>query len=353
MCDNFIMMGDFNIDVNLPSHGHGKLEEFCNLFDVSNLIKSNTCFTKTHSSKIDLILTNNSNSFQESGTTETGLNDFHKLKSTFFKSHFSRLSPKAIYYRNYKNFDESKFIEDLIYTDFSSQSDDPNENYSFLTTEFSKIVEKHAPLRKKFIRGNHAPFMNKELRKAICTRSRLRNKFCKSPSKENEALHKKQPNKCVSLKRKSIKKYFNDITNYGISLIATYKNFWNLIKSFLTNKGQLNHQDITIFDGKKIITNETELVEVFNYINIVEKSSGKKSRHVARDNDIENKRIAIQVIKKYCESQPSIKQIQENFQHQHITSIPYKKTEEVKKLLKEVMPKKLQVLTKFPQNWLN
>ena len=71
--------------------------------------------------------------------------------STFFKSHFSRRSTKAIYCRNYKNFDESKFIEDLIYTDFSLQSDDPNENYSFLTREFSKIVKKHAPLRKKFI----------------------------------------------------------------------------------------------------------------------------------------------------------------------------------------------------------
>ena len=130
MCDNFIVMGDFNIDLNLPIHEHGKLEEFCNLFDLSNLIKSNTCFTKTHSSKIDLILTNNSNSFQKSGTTETGLSYFI---NSFFKSHFSRLSPKAIYYRKYKNFDESKFIEDLIYTDVSLQSDDPNENYSFLT----------------------------------------------------------------------------------------------------------------------------------------------------------------------------------------------------------------------------
>ena len=330
MCDNFIVMGDFKIDVNLPSHEHDKLQEFCYLFDLSNLIKSNTCFTKSHSSKIDLILRNNSNSFQKSGTTETGLSDFHKLISTFFKSHFSRLSPKAIYYRNYKNFDESKFIEDLIYTDFSLQSDDPNENYSFLTREFSKIVEKHAPLRKKFIRGNHAPFMNKELRKAIYTRSRLRNKFCSSTSKENEALYKKQRNKCVSLRRKSIKKYFNNITNYEI---ATNKNFWNLIKLFLTNKGHLNHQDIIKFDVKKIITNETGLVEVFSnhYINIVEKSSGKKSRHVARDNNIENKRIAIQVIKKYFENHPSIKQIQENFQHQHIPSIPYTPTEEVKK----------------------
>ena len=64
-----------------------------------------------------------------------------------------------------------------------------------------------------------------------------------------------------------------------------------------------------IFDGKKIITSETELVEVFNYhyINIVEKSSGIKSRHVACDNNIENKSIAIQVIKKYFENHPRIK----------------------------------------------
>ena len=38
--------------------------------------------------------------------------------------------------------------------------------------------------------------MNKELRKAIDTGSRLRNKFSKSLSKENEAFYKKQRNKC-------------------------------------------------------------------------------------------------------------------------------------------------------------
>ena len=37
---NFIVIDDFNIDVNLPSHVYDKLEEFFSLFDVSNLIKS-------------------------------------------------------------------------------------------------------------------------------------------------------------------------------------------------------------------------------------------------------------------------------------------------------------------------
>ena len=45
---DFSVMGSFNIDVNLPSHEHENLEEFCNLFNLSNLIKSNTCFAITH-----------------------------------------------------------------------------------------------------------------------------------------------------------------------------------------------------------------------------------------------------------------------------------------------------------------
>ena len=126
-------MSDFNIDINLPSHKHGKLEEFFNLFNLSNSIKPDTCFTKTHICKTELVLTNNSNSFQKSGITKTGLSDFHKLISTFFKSHFLRIMPKAIYYRNYKNFNESKLTKDLINSDFSLQSDDPDRNYSFLT----------------------------------------------------------------------------------------------------------------------------------------------------------------------------------------------------------------------------
>ena len=105
-----------------------------------------------------------------------------------------------------------------------------------------------------------------------------------------------------------------------------------------------------IFESKKIITNETELFEVFNnhYVNIVEKSSAKKSRHVARDNNIKNKRIAIQVIKQYFENHPSIKQIQEHFQHKDIPLIQYATIEEVKKLLKEVNAKKASGFDKIP-----
>ena len=120
------------------------------------------------------------------------------------------------FFRNYKKFDESNFLSDLKNTNFSFTSADPNGNYLFLTNSFSKIVEKHAPLKKKTLRGNHAPFVSKELRKAIYTRSSFRNRYLKNPDEINRKLYKEQRDKCVSIRRKSIKHFFSKITSNEI-----------------------------------------------------------------------------------------------------------------------------------------
>ena len=93
--ENFIVIGDFNIEVTNKGIEFDKLNEFCDSLNLTKLVTSPTCFTKTHISKIYLILTNKGNCFHEIKVTETGLNDFHKLISTFLRSHFSRLKPKA------------------------------------------------------------------------------------------------------------------------------------------------------------------------------------------------------------------------------------------------------------------
>ena len=81
------------------------------------------------------------------------------------KSHFSRSKLKIIHYRNFKRFDKQNFFADVKNADFSFESDDPNENYSTLTNTISLIVEKYAPLKKKTVKGNHAPFYYKGSKK--------------------------------------------------------------------------------------------------------------------------------------------------------------------------------------------
>ena len=40
--ENLIILGDFNIDVKAAGRELGKLEEFCDLFNLTNLIKNET-----------------------------------------------------------------------------------------------------------------------------------------------------------------------------------------------------------------------------------------------------------------------------------------------------------------------
>ena len=227
------------------------------------------------------------------------------------RSFVSRLKTKIIFFRNYKKFDETKFLSDLKNTNFSFTSADPNENYLFLTNSFSKIVEKHVPLKKKSLRGNQAPFVSKELRKAIYTRSRFRNTFLKNPDEINSKLYKQQRNKCVSIRRKAIKHYFSNLTSNGI---ITNKNFWKVIKPFLTNKGCLENRDIMLRDDEKMITDEKKLVQLFNdhYINIVERSCGFKPEKVEFDIGSSNKNeVLCSILDKY-RNHPNIVKILKN-----------------------------------------
>ena len=127
-------------------------------------------------------------------------------------------------------------------------SNDPNVNYKSITENFLEAIDKHAPLKKKFVRGNQAPFMNREFQKAIYTRTRLKINIGEIHL-QKMSQHKNR-NLCVSIRRRSITNYLNKFTNKGLE---TNKSFSKFIKPFLTNKNTLTDCDITIVDGKKII----------------------------------------------------------------------------------------------------
>ena len=108
--ENILVMGDFNVDIKGKGVGSNNLSDFCDLFHLMNIAKFGTCFTKTHRSPIDLILTNKPSYFNKALVSKIGLSDYHKMITAFLKLHFSRLRPKVITYRNYIKFDEKNFF---------------------------------------------------------------------------------------------------------------------------------------------------------------------------------------------------------------------------------------------------
>ena len=308
---NVILMGDINIDTSSDQDLRSrKLVSFCDVFGLSNLVTQKTCFTKTNSSSIDVILTNKPRCFKKTSAFETGLSDYHSLVLTVMKCQAPRLKTKKICYRSYKKFDSQLFREDVKNANFAL-SNNPEESYNNLTSTFQDIVEKHAPSKSKLLRGNTAPFMTPDLRKAIYTRSRLKNRFNKNPTKENEASYKKQRNKCVSLRKKAIKIHFKKATKYGI---MDSQAFWKLVKPFLSNKGGLEGSDISLIKNDRIITNDEELANIFNdhYINIVEKSSGKKPCGISDTVPINDDRQIVRFILEKYQNHPSVLAIIQN-----------------------------------------
>ena len=178
------------------------------------MVREVKCCKNNQRSTIDFILTSRPDSFQKTRTTETGVSDYRKCISAFFKLHYSKLKPKVITYRNYKNFDVSLFLNDLEKTTFAN-SKCTNENYKHLR-KFYFGSWKTCSSKNNDCKRQQAPFVNRKFRKAIYTRSRLRNKYWKNPTSENELRYKQQRNKCVSLRKKSMKLYLNKLVAGGI-----------------------------------------------------------------------------------------------------------------------------------------
>ena len=64
-------------------------------------------------------------------------------------------------------------MSDVKQAQFEGEESNPGRSYDHLTNTFQNIVEKRAPIKTKFLRGNTAPFMNSELKKAMYPRARL------------------------------------------------------------------------------------------------------------------------------------------------------------------------------------
>ena len=68
-------------------------------------------------------------------------------------------------------------------------------------------LDKHAPLKKKIVRANHAPYVTKNMRKAIMRRSALENVFYKKKTPESHKAYKKQKNIVAGFTKKNAKNF--------------------------------------------------------------------------------------------------------------------------------------------------
>ncbi len=191
--DTFLLTSDFNAE-----DSEQELGDFLSNHCAKNIQKEKTCFKNMESpSCIDLFITNSPMSFQNTTALENGLSDFHKMSITVFKTKFEKRKPTEVTYRDYKKFSNDAFKADLK-TAFSGGCN----TYKEFENIFLCQLNLHAPLKKKYIRANHAQYMTKSLRKAIMRRTQLQTRYYKTKLKGDFDQFKKQQNFVSKLYKK-------------------------------------------------------------------------------------------------------------------------------------------------------
>ena len=133
-------------------------------------------------------------------------------------------------------------------------------DYASFQDTFLRVLDKHAPMKKRYIRANDSPFMNRTLRKAFMLRTRRKNRYNKNRSADNWDAFRRQRNFCVKLSRKVKRDFYNQL---DISEVTDNKKFWKTVKPFISDKSSSKSR-ITLIEDGKIMSNESEVAETFN-----------------------------------------------------------------------------------------
>ena len=162
--EDLIVIGDFNESETSPALDSLLDEQKC-----KNTVKNKTCFKSVRGSCIYLIFASRPSLHQFANVFEIGISDHHLLIYTMLKSTYTKLEPKVLSRRCFKNFSEQSFLQDL------KQGLSNTGNFSDFNNEFKNTLNDHAPIKTLKVLGNSKPHVNKILRKEIMERSNLKN----------------------------------------------------------------------------------------------------------------------------------------------------------------------------------
>ena len=114
------------------------------------------------------------------------MSDHHHFIFSMMKTKLALEEPKRLVYHNFKGFDNEYFEEELLL-----KFDLNNKDYAVFEDTIVNVLNKHAPTKKKKIRGNHKPHISKTFRLAIMKRSRLKNKANRTQLPRDKQSYKK------------------------------------------------------------------------------------------------------------------------------------------------------------------
>ena len=273
------ILGDLNCnmlktdkDANIPTK---KIKSLYELYQLTQMIDEATRVTLATSSLIDHIVTNKPEKISDSGVIHTGISD-HSLVFAIRKISVIDKQENILEIRNMKNFNEEKFIGDLLKQPWEHiyfSAENPNAMWEIWKKIFLNVLDKHAPLQHKKIRSKKAPWITNDIKNLMNTREKFKRKAILT-NNENDWLNFRLTRNKVNVKLRNAKKDYYSPKIAGQKFNP--KKAWKSINSLLGRENKPTVvNELTV--GNNNLTCPEDIAEGFNeyFSNIGPKLSSK------------------------------------------------------------------------------
>ena len=272
-CENkdVVLLGDFNINLlqydDSPDVAHF-LKSMCS----SSLFPSITQPTRVTSKSrtlIDNIFINFHSPEIISGNIAVSISD-HLAQIITIPSKKSLKKPRKMFKRCFKNFNNEKFIQDIIDVEWNKHIADLNVNdaTSVFLKLFESILDAHAPYKqmtKNQIKLKQKPWITSGILRSIKIKDLTHKKYLRAKNGiKKDALFvkfKTYRNVVSNLLRISKKNYY---TAYFCDNMNNVKNTWKGIKEIINIKSTKNYQPTSLKIGNEHVTDSTIIANSFN-----------------------------------------------------------------------------------------
>ena len=258
-CEN-ILVGDINIDMSI--YDNVVDNELCDVYGVKNIVKSPTCFKSERGTLIDPIIVSDPALFCKPFNVTCGSSDFHNMVGCSVNISCPKHVPSVIMYRDYKNFDNIQFKQelDILPVTVCNVFDSVDDQYWAFTNLYKSVLDEHAPLKTKISRKRKIPYMHSALMKAIHQRNRLKNVYYKNRNPQTWEDYRQYRNKVTKMRKSAIKNYFMKFSSKSTSP----KDFWKCFRPFFTDKSANNSTDVILKENNKLISDKEQVCNIMN-----------------------------------------------------------------------------------------
>ena len=153
-----------------------------------------------------------------------------------------KYQPKTIKIRNYSKYDPKEFCKEIREQDWDViiQSKNVNSAWTSMKETLLRVINKHAPIIQKRVKGRYCPWLTPELKTLMNNRDKFHRKARKTMSENDWNAYKQAKNHCNNAVKQAKYKYHHNLQNEAYN---NPKKFWRAIKNIFP-KSRVQQMDI-------------------------------------------------------------------------------------------------------------